>query len=136
MQYWVHTDKNVKYERLGSAIKAGLKKAYAFPLEYNEEVIGVLAFGIAGDEVPHLWSTALFESFTSRFGAEIKRKQAEQELNQIFNFAPDIICISGIDGSISKLNQPAMYALLGYTEPELVNKSPYIEFVHPGRPAE
>ena len=128
MQYWSHTDKNVKFKRVNAATKAGLKKAYALPLRYNEETIGVLALGIDEDDIPNLWFTTSFENFGSRFGAEIKRKQIEEEHNQIFNFAPDIICIVGIDRYFKKVN-PAMCTLLEYTEEEILNK-PMDEFIH------
>jgi PAS domain S-box-containing protein len=56
-------------------------------------------------------------------------KKTEQELNQIFNFAPDIICIATKDGYFKKIN-PAACNLLEYSEEELL-KQPFRNFVHP-----
>lgn len=129
-QYWYHKDnENEIFKRAGAAKKAGLKRAYALPLVYNEEIIGVLALGVDAEDVPYKWFITLFENLSSRIGAEIKRKQLEQELNQIFNFTPDILCITNTDGYFKKVN-PAMSVLLEYDEQELLSKS-FIDIVHP-----
>ena len=128
MQFWDDNNENTHHKRLQAVKKAGLKRGYAFPLIYNEEIIGVL--GLAGEEgeVAKRWVTALFENFSARFGAEIKRKQLEEELSQIFNVAPDVICVAGVDGYFRKVN-PAMIRLFGYTELELLNR-PFVDFVY------
>lgn len=59
---------------------------------------------------------------------EVERKQVEQELKQIFEFAPDIICILGLDGYFKTVN-PAFCELLGYSEDELLSKKFY-EFIY------
>jgi PAS domain S-box-containing protein len=128
-QYWYHNDEKKSFKPTEAAVSAGLKSAYAIPLVDNEDVIGVLALGVDDADTPDTWLITLGEDFSQRFGADIKRKQLEQELNQIFNFAPDIICITGVDGYFKKVN-PAMCALTEYTEEELLTK-PFIEFVHP-----
>ncbi|MDI9876558.1 PAS domain S-box protein [Flectobacillus rivi] len=61
---------------------------------------------------------------------EIERKQVEEELKQIFDFAPDMICILGLDGFFKRVN-PAFCELLGYTEQELLSKKFY-EFIFQG----
>jgi PAS domain S-box-containing protein len=53
----------------------------------------------------------------------------EDELNQIFNFTPDILCIAGTDGYFKKVN-PAMSTLLEYSAEELL-ATPFMEMVHP-----
>ncbi len=71
----------------------------------------------------------LFKNWGILIGNSIRRKQVEQELSQLFNFAPDIITVTGMDGFIKKIN-PAATRLLGYSEEELVN-SPFTNYVHP-----
>ncbi|MCY7291665.1 MAG: PAS domain S-box protein, partial [Ferruginibacter sp.] len=110
-------------------INTGVKKVYALPFLNNAEVIGVLVFGIDKPETTGIKFENLFTSLKSYLGAEIKRKQLEQELNQIFNFAPDIITIVGMDGYFKKLN-PAACELLGYSLEELMAR-PFLDFVHP-----
>jgi len=58
-----------------------------------------------------------------------ERKQAEDELNTIFNLSPDLICEANLDGYFKKLN-PAWEDALGFTIEELCSK-PYINFIHP-----
>jgi len=58
-----------------------------------------------------------------------KRKQAEQELNRIFDMSLDMIATVDFDGYFRSFNQ-AVSKTLGYTEEEIRSK-PFIEFVHP-----
>lgn len=62
-------------------------------------------------------------------GAEIIRKQQEEELNLFFNSAPEILAIATSDGKFAKVN-PAFSKLLGYSQEELTSK-PFSEFIHP-----
>ncbi|WP_295669720.1 PAS domain S-box protein [uncultured Mucilaginibacter sp.] len=96
---------------------------------YNEKVIGTLALLMDKDELPAFGLTANFENFSKGFGAEIKRKQLEDELNQIFQFTPDVLCIANTDGYFLKLN-PEMCEILEYTEHDLLSW-PLMETVHP-----
>ncbi|MET4080717.1 PAS domain S-box-containing protein [Pedobacter sp. UYP30] len=101
---------------------------FGLPLFYNKEPIGVLVLGSQVEEV-QTEVGIVSEKFGLHLGAEIRRKQLEQELGQIFNFAPDIIAISDFDGYFKKVN-PAASILLGYTTEELMSK-PFTEFLHP-----
>ncbi|MBE9461370.1 PAS domain S-box protein [Dyadobacter sp. UP-52] len=58
-----------------------------------------------------------------------ERKILEQEFNQIFNLAPDIICTVGLDGYFKKVN-PAMSDILEYSKEELLSR-PISKFIHP-----
>jgi len=98
------------------------------PLLYGKEIIGVLVLGSL--EFNSNWdSEEILRQLGIHLGAEIKRKQLEQELGQIFDFAPDIIAISDFDGYFKKIN-PAASDLLGYTEKELMSR-PFTDFLHP-----
>jgi PAS domain S-box-containing protein len=129
VKFWSDVHKNKQFIRHAAAKKAGLRTVYGIPLQHNNEIIGVLMLGSVKEEKREAGFTKSIESIGNYMAAEIKRKQLERELNQIFNFAPDIICIAGVDGYFKKVN-PAMCALLEYTEEELLAK-PYVEFVHP-----
>lgn len=85
--------------------------------------------GLESDAQPESIFKNLFENLSKNFGAEIKRKQLELELNQIFNFTPDILCVANVDGYFKKVN-PAMMMLLEYNQAELLAQ-PFMEFVHP-----
>ncbi len=107
---------------------AGVKKLYALPFLNNAEIIGVLVFALDTPVKDIYTFDNLFNSLKIYLGAEIKRKQLEQELNQIFTFAPDIIAIVGKDGYFKKIN-PAASDLLEYSLQEL-KAVPFSDFVH------
>ncbi|HEY4323992.1 MAG TPA: PAS domain S-box protein [Mucilaginibacter sp.] len=129
IEVWHHKKDNNDFKRALEAKRGGFKRAYVIPLLYNNEVIGVLTMLLDKDESPDLGFSDTFEDFNVKIGAEVKRKQLEDELNQIFNFSPDVLCIVGVDGYFKKIN-PAMCELLGYSETELMSR-PFAEFIHP-----
>ncbi|WP_155968972.1 PAS domain S-box protein [Kamptonema formosum] len=57
------------------------------------------------------------------------RREAEAELNRIFNLSADMLCVAGADGYLKRVN-PAVETLLGYT-PEEFTALPFLNFVHP-----
>jgi PAS domain S-box-containing protein len=121
-QFWQHVDQHPHFLRQEAAQKAGLKTVYGLPLFFYHQVIGVL---VLASEQPllHLSSFAPFsERFGHQIGAEIRRKQLELELNQVFKLAPDILCVSDEKGWFHKVN-PAMCHILGYSEAELLSKN-------------
>lgn len=95
----------------------------------NKGLVGVLVLGMASNEHRGAAFMRRLEKIGSYLGAEIKRKQLEQELNQVFNFTPDILCIANTDGFFKKVN-PAMSTLLEYSKEELLS-IPYLDMVHP-----
>ncbi|SEB11796.1 PAS domain S-box protein [Pedobacter hartonius] len=128
IQFWPDIQEKRSLVRITSAKKAGLKSAYGLPLLSNGELIGVLVLGLTTGEKQRGMSDMVMAHIGSHLGAEIKRKQLEQELNQVFRFTPDILCIANTDGYFKKVN-PAMSILLGYSEEELLSK-PYMDMVH------
>lgn len=129
MQYWNYNDNTVWPKRVNEIKRSGIKRAYSFPLIYNSDVMGILLILTDKDTPPNLGLLDNFENFTKVFATEVKRKQAEDELNQVFNFVPDILCIINEAGYFIKIN-PAMCSLLEYEEEELRSK-PFLTFVHP-----
>nr|MBC7614359.1 PAS domain S-box protein [Pseudopedobacter sp.] len=127
---WNHLDERPDFLRHKAAQNTGIKVAYGIPLISEKVTIGVMVIGLA-EESPEesRIMMPLFEKLSAHFGVEIKRKQLEEELYQIFSFAPDIICTLGTDGYFKKIN-PAMSNLLGYSETELLTH-PLKVFLHP-----
>jgi PAS domain S-box-containing protein len=58
-----------------------------------------------------------------------RRRQAERELEGIFNLSLDLLCIADKDGFFKRVN-PAFERTLAYTSEELLSR-PYVDFVHP-----
>ncbi|MFV8326081.1 PAS domain S-box protein [Flavobacterium sp. ZS1P14] len=128
IQLWQNIREENSFIRRHAAKKLGLQSAYGLPVFHNDEVIAVFVLGLNTNQ--HLIDdfSVLFENIGILVGAEIKRKQLEQEVSQIFSFTPDVICIAGLDGYFKKLNAAACI-LLEYTEEELL-AVPISEFIH------
>ncbi|RYE39284.1 MAG: PAS domain S-box protein, partial [Sphingobacteriales bacterium] len=73
--------------------------------------------------------SGLPENLGSHLATELHRKKLEQDLDHIFNVAPDIIAITDFSGNFKKLN-PAASTILGYSMNELLSR-PFNEFLHP-----
>lgn len=129
IHFWGEPNSQKDSVRNKTAKENGLVTGISIPMLNNNQVIGVLLFGLEKDESDRTNLIGLFNNLGSYLGPEVIRKQLEQELNQFFNFAPDIILITGIDGYIKKIN-PAACDLLEYTEGELM-AMPFMNFVHP-----
>lgn len=129
MIYWDDISHRTEFIRHKAAAKAGLKSAYGFPLIHNNEVVGVLLLGMTDIVKAHRYYVPMLKEVTEHFAAEITRKQLDEELERIFSFAPDVICVAGMDGFFKKVN-PAMAELLGYSIEELLSH-PITYFVHP-----
>ncbi|NQV01893.1 MAG: PAS domain S-box protein, partial [Bacteroidia bacterium] len=56
-------------------------------------------------------------------------KEAEEDHNQFFNLALNMLCIAGTDGYFKRLN-PTWQQVLGFSEEELMSK-PFFDFIHP-----
>ncbi len=127
MVSWRLEEESNNIIRLAAAKKAGLKTAFGLPMIDNGVLVGVLI--LAGREQHRLEGMAVLSSdFAEQLGIEVSRKQLEQELTEIFTFAPDILAIINKNGFFTKIN-PAAGELLGYTEAELL-KYPSRSFVH------
>ncbi|NKI25737.1 PAS domain S-box protein [Arenibacter sp. 6A1] len=129
LEVWDKIDTKVAFIRRTAAEKSGIDTVMGLPLLQNNQCIGVLVLGSVKVAYNQRFYGQLFKALESHLGAEIQRKRLEIELDQIFNFAPDIIAVVGEDGYFKKVN-PAAVRLLGYSEVELLNR-PFWEFIHP-----
>ena len=74
-------------------------------------------------------SIFLFQDLQIFLGAEIRRKQKEEEMFFLFDSSPDILAIASSNGYFTKVNR-AFCKLLGMSEEEIVSV-PFETFVHP-----
>ncbi|MDT3401798.1 PAS domain S-box protein [Mucilaginibacter terrae] len=119
--HWQELATHPDFLRREAALQTGLNMAYGVPLVTGNDVIGVLVLGLNHDKSLNAAYMGFFEKFGSHLCFEIKRKQLENELNQIFNSAPDVICIIGANRSFKTAN-PAMCTLLEYSYDEIISK--------------
>ncbi|WP_296621662.1 PAS domain S-box protein, partial [Marivirga sp.] len=128
-EVWNEIDESSTFIRQKLAKQAKLKSATAYPLFYREKIIGVMVL-FSDDKLKiHDQNVLFYNGLKQYLGAEIVRKQQEEELSLFFESAPEILAVVSPNGNFVKVN-PAFCNLLGYTEEELTSQ-PFIDFIHP-----
>lgn len=123
------SENNKKFVRSKFAEQAGIYSMIGIPLFDNQEFIGCLLLGIDKEHYKYSDYFYIINYMQNFLGSEIKRKHLEDELNKLFDTAPEIICIAGFDGYFKKINQSAS-KILGYSNEELIS-NPFSKFIHP-----
>jgi len=129
IEIWDDIASKTPFVRKNAAKKAGLRSAFGIPLFHKEEFTGVLLLCSAADVSANAQTLKLFEALQEFLGAEIKRKQQEEESQLLFKSAPEILAVATPNGYFSRVN-PAFCDLLGYSEIELISR-PLENFLHP-----
>ena len=103
--------------------------ALGLPIFHNNEPIGtlILMSEFSANKIEK--SIFLFQDLQIFLGAEIRRKQKEEEMFFLFDSSPDILAIASSNGYFTKVNR-AFCKLLGMSEEEIVSV-PFETFVHP-----
>ncbi|MFN3529035.1 MAG: PAS domain S-box protein [Bacteroidia bacterium] len=127
--FWPNLQIEPAFIRQVLAKSMDLVSAYGIPLITNNEFIGVLLIAVDREENSLRLYKKLFEEIGRHFAIELKRKQLERDLKQIFDTSPDLICLANFEGYFTKVN-PAVMQVLGYTEAELLS-NPFNYFIHP-----
>lgn len=126
---WEEINKKDDFVRKEAAKKAKIKNALAIPLFFNNQIIGVLLIATK-NEINHLNKhIKLFEHFEQFIGSEINRKKLENNLSQIYDTIPDMLCVTDFHGKFLKINKGGC-EMLEYTEDEILYQ-PFDNFLHP-----
>lgn len=123
------TQSHPNFVRKKQALEAGIQTAIGLPLFHNNEVVGVIAFGNQSSEIRMREFKSFLEDLTTFLGVEIRRKQTEEESNDLFLNSPDIVALAGSNGKFIKVN-PTFSEILGWTKEELTTM-PIWDFMHP-----
>ncbi|WP_363319839.1 PAS domain S-box protein [Flavobacterium sp.] len=117
------------FVRKNAAKKIGLIAVLGIPIISDGDVIGVLKIGTkqSGNYLNNY--TQLFKNIEGFIGSEFNRKKLENDLTQLFDTIPDILCLLDFEGRFLKINN-AGCKLLRYTEEEILYHS-FDQFIHP-----
>jgi PAS domain S-box-containing protein len=105
--------------------------AYAFPLFVEEKIAGVFVVVLNNGASFYDKHASFLEELLEKIAMHVKQRQLTRQLDQLFKYAPDIICIVGTDGYFKKVN-PVALKMLEFTEEELLT-FPISKFLFPGR---
>ena len=128
-QFWRDLKNQQDFIRKSAAANSEIKTAYGIPVRFDNKITAVLVLGVTSDQQKRRYYTPLLEQLCEDLGTELNRKKTEEQLDRIFSFSPDIICVAGMDGYFKQVN-PAMSRLLGYSQDELLSQ-PIPSFTHP-----
>lgn len=128
-EMWENIDSKTDFVRSKAAKIAGQKSAFGLPLFHNEKMLGVLVLSTNKKSGFDKNNIEILKALEDYLGAEIKRKQQEEEMYLLFHSAPEILAIASPNGYFVKVN-PSFCSILGYTEEELTSQ-PFQNFVHP-----
>lgn len=126
---WNDLLNNDAFLRKDAAREAKLVSAAGLPLKYKQNEVGAIMFCCSKDFDTNEHHLKIIENLTDFIGAEILRKQQEEEMLLLFESSPDILAIVSANGHFSKVN-PAFCNLLGYSAEE-ITQTPFVEFLHP-----
>jgi len=99
------------------------------PVNVEDETIAVFTFYSSKEKI---WDDNLSERLSRivfQISSSIHRKSTEGQLNNMFNYSPNLIAIIGTDGYLKEIN-PAFRNVFGYEKDELLH-TPFSKFLHP-----
>ncbi len=119
---WDKKQINKYFVRKKGASHFGLQAILGIPLTFNEELVGVLLIGTNQEKDYLDQHSAVLSRLEKFIGSEINRKRLENNLRNVYDAIPEILCIIDFEGRFLKINN-AGCALLGYTNEELLYHS-------------
>jgi len=108
-EFWDQLAGNENFLRREAAKMAGLTKAYGVPLLADNQFIGVLVLGLDGTSMPDSNLVKLFDTFSTHFGAAIKRKQLDMEKKELENLLNKVTDLARIGGWEIDLVRDSLY---------------------------
>lgn len=128
-EIWNNLPEHPSFFRKDEAKESGLNSALGIPIEHGGIKLGALILGAKENLTEDETQALLFYPLGNFLAGEITRKQQAEEMEHLFQSAPDILAIASPDGYFVKAN-PAFCEILGYQENEIIYK-PFTNFLHP-----
>lgn len=105
-----------------------IRSAVGFPIIFEGKLISIFCLGSIKDKKKI--ELEVLGDITLQIASAIERKRSQDQLNDFFQFSPNLIAIIGMDGFIKRIN-PSFIKKFGFSECEMLTK-PFTEFIHPG----
>ena len=104
-----------------------IKSAVGIPIIFQGQIVSIFCLGSIqkSKEI----EVAMLGSLTLQIASAIERKRTQDQLNDFFEFSPNLIAAIGMDGFVKKIN-PSFKEKFGFSECEILTK-PFTEFIHP-----
>jgi PAS domain S-box-containing protein len=129
IQIFENLSEHPSFIRKKEAKTAGLHTAISLPVIVQNRVIAALVFFKKSKDKFDEKHIEFLQKLSVQIGIDIDRKKTTDELDQFFQYSPELISIVDKNGFFKRIN-PTFTKLLGYSEEEFLSKR-YSEFVHP-----
>lgn len=107
--------------------KESIKSAVGIPIIFQGKLISLFCLGSISNNKK--FEEAMLGNITLQIASAIERKRSQDQLNDFFQYSPNLIAVIGKDGFIQKIN-PSFIDKFGFSECEILTK-PFSEFIHP-----
>ncbi len=104
-----------------------IKSAVGVPIIYQDQLISIFCLGSTSENKKI--ETDLLGDITIQIASAMEHRRSQQQLNDFFDYSPNLIAVVGLDGFIKKIN-PSFENKFGYSEDEILTK-PFTDFIHP-----
>ena len=131
LSIWNKGEDSSEFVQWEIANYANYENAYAVPLFMEKSLVGVLVVVLNNGATFFDKNASFLEELLEKIAMHVKQRQLSKQLDQLFKYAPDIICIVGSDGYFKKVN-PVALNMLEYSEEELLTY-PISKFLFPGK---
>ncbi|WP_194975824.1 PAS domain S-box protein [Aquiflexum lacus] len=117
--FWDEKQIKKHFVRKKGASRVGLKAVLGIPLTFSDELVGVLLVGTNREPEYLEQHSPVMCRLETFIGSEINRKRLENDLVNVYDAIPEILCITDLEGRFLKINN-AGCKLLGFKSEEVL----------------
>jgi len=107
----------------------GVRRVCGIPIRHLDETIGVMVMGVDEETLIPNQEMDFMEDVGRTIGTEIRRRTAEDDLNDLFELAPDLVTLLDEENTLIRVN-PASARILAYVQDDLRGLA-LSEMLHP-----